>query len=73
MLECESFGFTIWECLLFFLAEWKVGQYRQVPWSHFLGGNITARGVTPEIVFVGFLFPLLFGVMKGEGFYGLKV
>ncbi len=40
----------------------------QVPCSHFLGGSITATGVTPDIVFVGFRV-----FIGGKGFYGLNV
>ena len=39
-----------------------------VPCSHFLGGSMTATGVTPESVFVG-----LRVFIEGKGFYGLNV
>ena len=45
----------------------KLGQYEQVPCLHFLGGSITARGVTPEIVLVGFLKnDMLKGIAKAN-------
>ena len=34
---------------------------------------MTARGVTPLIVLVGFLLPVDFGVMIGGGYFGLNV
>ena len=34
-----------------------------MPWSHFLGGSMTAKGATPEIVLVGFLFPFGFVIL----------
>ena len=33
----------------------KVGQYLQTPWEQGRGSHITAIGVTPARVFVGFL------------------